>query len=312
MVKHTTVTLNAIALTSLLSTSINAYKPTDETDLKAKVVSWCNDPIATEGSVGAPINDWDVSDITNMDSLFENEEPCQPHIPDWDVSSVISMKRMFFNAQKFNSPLQDWDVSNVKNMEQTFAQAEKFNQYIGSWDLKSVTTTKQMFWLAESFNQNLMDWDVSNIARMDDMFLNAYKFDQRLDRWNMAKVLPLTGPGSSGNEPCSLASQMFYQAGPKPGNGKCNINLLSTWRLWVKEFGDAGCSLFNIFGSDCNDEDGDVYGTMPSDDDHCIKSKTKKMGNKEWKNEWKNNYKKKLHNRMKVKEEKNAKKNKSS
>lgn len=312
MSKYTIVTLNAIALTSLLSTSINAYKPATNQELKNSVLEWCQDPIDTEGRKGARINDWDVSGITKMDSLFENENDCEPYIPGWDVSSVTSMSKMFQGATKFNSPLKDWDVSKVATMEFMFAQTDFFNQDIGSWDVRSVASMESMFWLATEFNQYLNDWDVKNVGRMNGMFENAYKFDQYLDEWDTSKVLTT-------EKDCSLVFYMFYNAGPAAPN-TCNVKLLQTWRLWVKELQEPNCNTeASIFGEDCNDEDGDVYGTLSPDDNcnnknHFITKKSVNKFNKEWKNEWKNKQKIKLQkqNKMKVKKGKNAKKNKSN
>ena len=49
-------------------------------------------------------------------------------IEDWDVSNVTDMEKMFRAAGSFNQPLNNWNVSNVNNMGFMFGWAESFNQ----------------------------------------------------------------------------------------------------------------------------------------------------------------------------------------
>ena len=46
----------------------------------------------------------------------------------WDVSNVTDMGGMFMYASSFNQPLNKWNVSKVKNMNYMFADATSFNQ----------------------------------------------------------------------------------------------------------------------------------------------------------------------------------------
>ena len=44
-------------------------------------------------------------------------------IGDWDVSNVTNMEAMFNGARSFNQPLNNWNVSKVTNMDRMFASA---------------------------------------------------------------------------------------------------------------------------------------------------------------------------------------------
>ena len=55
-------------------------------------------------------------------------------INNWDVSNVTNMYGMFAYAHFFNQPLNNWDVSNVKNMEAMFGGATSFNQPLNKWN----------------------------------------------------------------------------------------------------------------------------------------------------------------------------------
>ena len=55
----------------------------------------------------------------------------------WDVSNVTEMSSMFGAAISFNQDISNWDVSNVTDMSNMFLGAKSFNQDIGKWDNNS-------------------------------------------------------------------------------------------------------------------------------------------------------------------------------
>ena len=146
-----------------------------------------------------PIGNWDVSNVTTMQSMFScgygfvifNQD-----ISYWDVSSVTDMKYMFMCADlqqegyshPFNQPIGDWDVSNVTEMQYMFGNATSFNQPIGNWNVSNVTNMGLMFFQAEAFNQPIGDWDVSNVTAISGMFSQAEAFNQPLDNWDVSSV----------------------------------------------------------------------------------------------------------------------------
>jgi surface protein len=56
-------------------------------------------------------------------------------INDWDVSNVTNMQCTFENCKVFNQPLNNWDVSKVKHMENMFSGAYDFDQDLSKWPL---------------------------------------------------------------------------------------------------------------------------------------------------------------------------------
>mmetsp|Transcript_18700 Transcript_18700/g.22837 ORF Transcript_18700/g.22837 Transcript_18700/m.22837 type:complete len:123 (+) Transcript_18700:309-677(+) len=58
------------------------------------------------------ISAWNTSAVTNMDSLFVNDNNFRfsEDISSWDTSSVTSMRFMFYEA-RFNRNISSWDVS---------------------------------------------------------------------------------------------------------------------------------------------------------------------------------------------------------
>ncbi|MFP9112687.1 BspA family leucine-rich repeat surface protein [Flavobacterium sp. RHBU_3] len=134
-----------------------------------------------------PLNNWDVSSVTNMAHMFHSAESFNYPIGNWNVSSVTNMEGMFSQTY-FNQPIADWDVSSVTNMKGMFEQASAFNQSIDGWDVSSVTNMQGMFKFASSFNQPVNDWDVSSVTDMSGMFYSADDFDQPLNNWNVSAV----------------------------------------------------------------------------------------------------------------------------
>jgi surface protein len=66
--------------------------------------------------------------------MFYGCESFNQPLNDWDVSNVNDMEQMFYWCKKFNQPLNDWNVSNVTDMSWMFYKCEKFNQDLSNWD----------------------------------------------------------------------------------------------------------------------------------------------------------------------------------
>jgi len=106
-----------------------------------------------------PLNDWDVSSVTNMKCMFWQASSFNQPLDDWDVSLVTNMRHMFYKASNFNQPLNDWDVSSVTDMESMFRVASNFNQPLDDWDVSSVTYMRWMFeWTKMSKISQLPEW----------------------------------------------------------------------------------------------------------------------------------------------------------
>ena len=53
--------------------------------------------------------------------MFNNARKFNSPLDNWDVSQVTDMSYMFRNCLEFNQPLNSWDVSNVTNMYSEYA-----------------------------------------------------------------------------------------------------------------------------------------------------------------------------------------------
>ena len=105
-----------------------------------------------------------------MQSMFSNSISFNQNINDWNVSNVTDMSHMFNNATSFNQNINNWNVSNVINMYYMFNRAHVFNKALNNWDVSNVISMCYMFSDAIAFNQNISNWNVKNDTSVDDMF----------------------------------------------------------------------------------------------------------------------------------------------
>ena len=109
------------------------YQPQTKEELKKVVKQWVTNKEVTKKKYGH-ISLWDTSKINDMSYLFENYNVIycfnteilvnryfNENINNWDVSNVINMEGMFKNCTYFNQPLNFWNTSKVINMDSMFS-----------------------------------------------------------------------------------------------------------------------------------------------------------------------------------------------
>ena len=91
------------------------------------------------------INNWDVSNIDNMEQMFRQCSLFNQPLNNWNVSSVTTMQYMFFSCSSFNQPLNNWNVSNVTTMQNMFRNCASFNQDISTWNFSGLSLSNSFF-----------------------------------------------------------------------------------------------------------------------------------------------------------------------
>ena len=153
-----------------------------------------------------------ITDILAQDANGDHNLAPYGKIQDWDVSQVTDMSDAFKEESAFNGDISSWDVSNVTNMNSMFAGASTFNGDISSWNLRSVTLMEAMFFEAEAFDQDISSWDVSSVTNMSGMFYDTLAFNQDLSSWCVTNI---------GSEPFFFSQGSPLNQSYKPIWGTC-------------------------------------------------------------------------------------------
>ncbi|MEC8704654.1 MAG: BspA family leucine-rich repeat surface protein, partial [Asgard group archaeon] len=173
------------------------FKPLNDETVRKAVNLWSGSYTEAKGKYG-DISRWNVSKVTNMSKLFQNQWYFNDDISNWDVGNVTDMDSMFRDAQAFDQPIGRWNVSNVTNMQNMFWFASTFNQPLEQWNVSNVTNMRGMFRDASVFNQPLANWEredstIENVTNMNSMFQGARSFNQPLEQWNVGNVTNMQG-----------------------------------------------------------------------------------------------------------------------
>ena len=163
------------------------------------------------------LDDWDVSNVTNMRSMFQYTgyyatEWNIGDLSNWDVSNVSNMYGMFaltgYSATTFDiGNLDNWDVSNVSDISFMFREtgykATTFDiGDLSGWNVSNVVNIMSMFDKAGYSTGywnigDLSNWDVFNVRNMSWMFdragYNSTSWDiGDLSNWNVSNVVDMT------------------------------------------------------------------------------------------------------------------------
>ena len=107
---------------------------TNKSELASAITSFL-----TGNSGYLPMNDWDVSKVTDMSELFGDNQYFNEPIWKWNTSEVTNMSAMFFGASTFDQDISGWNTSNVTDMTSMFRDAIAFNQDIRVWNTLNVS-----------------------------------------------------------------------------------------------------------------------------------------------------------------------------
>ena len=135
-----------------------------------------------------PLRLWKTSKIKNMSFIFGKCSNFNQSLDLWDTSNVIDMRYMFYSCYNFNQPLELWNVSNVRHMEAMFWYCKIFNQPLNSWDTSKVINMKYLFSCCFDFNQPLNNWNTSKVIDMNSTFFACKFFNQSLETWDVSNV----------------------------------------------------------------------------------------------------------------------------
>jgi surface protein len=223
--------------------------------LRNAVNLWCSNKESALCTYG-PINRWNTSEVTTMNSLFKDQSNFDDSIANWNVGQVTEMSNMFENAALFNQPLHTWNVSKVRNMSCMFFKAAAFNNPVDGWNVSSVEDFTNMFAFASSFDTSTVrHWTVGahvSVQRpVTDEFTNeslrdavrlwvnnrgfaAEKYGE-ISTWNTSKVTNMTDlfrDNKGFNDPVGSWNVMNVTSMSRMFDGATSFNQpLNSWKV---------------------------------------------------------------------------------
>jgi surface protein len=157
-------------------------------------------------SFDADVSDWRFGTSPSMDidgaSLFRQSPFNQP-LNSWDVSRFTTLESMFQSNAVFDQDIGGWDVSNVTTIQNMFRAARAFDQDLSSWDVSNVSNMRLAFWVATAFNRNLGPWQLKDGVDMsgmldDDSGMSQSCYEATLAGWASGPVVTEARLGADG------------------------------------------------------------------------------------------------------------------
>ncbi len=108
-----------------------------------------------------------LSKVNTVKSMFHGATSFNSlSIKDWDMSNITNMNSMFAYAYSFNQDISSWNVSKVTDMSNMFKEAKSFNQDLGNWKIENVRYMKGMFegikLSTENYDSILINWNATH------------------------------------------------------------------------------------------------------------------------------------------------------
>jgi len=145
------------------------------------------------------ITKWNVSNVTIMNSLFEDIIELEDEdLSEWDISNVIVVEKMFSGCKKYKGiGLKQWGTNlnnSITDMSFMFELCTNLDCDLSDWNVINVTTMDYMFHECSNFRGNgLETWNVNKIENMNSTFENCINFNTNLSNWNVNNIKYMGG-----------------------------------------------------------------------------------------------------------------------
>jgi surface protein len=108
-----------------------------------------------------------LANVNNMQDMFQScyKLSSVPNIGSWNVSNVTNMTSLFFNARMFNENISGWNTAKVFAMQNILSNAYLFNQNLSNWNVSLVNSNgiglANNAMSCENYTATLIGWDAS-------------------------------------------------------------------------------------------------------------------------------------------------------
>jgi len=204
-----------------------------DTNMHTVAGEWWTDRVNAWNTYGH-IDDWDVTEVTNMNGLFKNQLFTTESLSDWQTGNVITMYAMFENTN-FNGDIRFWDVRQVTSFSRMFYNNAVFNYDLSRFEAfskESTDMTNSRFYkenvlqLDELYKEEVSDiyavyaqwktdksgieevygpiseWMVHNVFNMSELFKDE-DFNEDISHWVVSSVTDMSSmfEGSTFDQP---------------------------------------------------------------------------------------------------------------
>ena len=150
------------------------------------------------GNISA-IENWDLSSCETLELAFANNDNFGSRafnvIKDWDVSNVSNFASIFENDTGLTEAEINWDFSKATNMSSMFSGCTKLTTFTGHSTWTPTAETNRMDRLFYNCNSlidisGVRDWNTSNVTDMGYMFYRCNNLPTlaELANWDVSKV----------------------------------------------------------------------------------------------------------------------------
>ena len=92
------------------------------------------------------LSKWNTNNITSLQGTFQFCEQFKGNgLENWDVSNVITMNSLFYRCNNLTCDLSNWKVDKVKKMNKMFYECYNINFNLSKWNVSKVTNMAFMF-----------------------------------------------------------------------------------------------------------------------------------------------------------------------
>lgn len=162
-------------------TDLSGWNPKSATTLAS---AFWGDSLFT----GTGLENWDVSNVSNMNYIFTNCISFDCDLGAWNTESATTMTSTFWDCRLYDGRgLENWDVSKIGDFQWLFGLSA-ITQDISGWDMSSAQYLSGMFYQCPVFNVDLSAWNTSNVETGVDMFVSAAAYNQPIEKWDLGKM----------------------------------------------------------------------------------------------------------------------------
>ena len=156
------------------------YKPTSSKELRL---------IVNDGDI--PLDDVDVSDITDFSFLFSHVKKINGCIENWDMRNAVTIENAFIMSE-FECNLSKWNVPNLRNIRFAFYKS-KIEFDITYWKIKRLECADWAFAYSNIYG-SVDHWNIDYLLKTgncgrkisDIFFESKIKFP---DKWKIKSLL---------------------------------------------------------------------------------------------------------------------------